>query len=354
MGNSLGVTFQWDGDLEDLFLDKDDLTQRTLYDATLLAASNRWIPGTLDPSVYVPGDIPALRQMKCGWDILNLSESGNPEFQIIPSAMYRAAPFFISEDLVLPIVESDPPTDEMVDNLRLPFPIVWAVFAHPLDLPEELVWPEGVDLNEKNLLVETSFRENIAAALTRRGGYIDGVVLFGKPGGGLSDRVCWTVSANPDPSLQPPFNLDRQHSAIFALRTTSELDHCSKIVACLIADASNWKKAPKELPTEGKPGTRTWRRSLQTNKGRRALLAGAGLGIHVIDIRSDQHNGSQSDLLGPARAAHAVRGHFRGYWVGSHSSPDRHIEPRWVAPYVTRGAQTTEQPVWRLPSRRDR
>jgi hypothetical protein len=362
-------------------------------DLDLMAASDRWRPGQSDPESYLPGDVPAMRATLAG-SSLHLTAMVLRRLDVVramrtdlrddllelveihvacPMLVYEAAPFFVPGGLALAAASSDRPPAGLVDDLRLPFPMVWVVFGHDLELPDDMGWPEGTHFEVSPLVrdfagpVIGAWRRNIAGALHDRDGALCGVAVFAGPGGvGLADEVVWTVSANPDPAMPPPQHLDRQRGALPGARSRALLAPVVENLALLVA-TTPWTDTPPELPGIGKPGSERWARSLQRAKARRALARGAGSGVRIVQAapyRQDRPQASQSRQEGNGRPMppHARRGHWRRSRVatrdaegrivgdvhGAHGTDWRYVG-HWIPPtyiHPERAGGATQ--VWRL------
>lgn len=175
-------------------------------DTNLMRASSRWAPGQPDVLEVVTVHAAA------------------------PILVSQAAPYFVPAPVAIAAAGSDCPPADLVDDCRLPFEVVWVVFDHDLELPEGMAWPPGTSFDIPDLVREVAgpaighWRWNIVGALHERGGALNGVVLFaGEEGIGLADEIIWTVSANPDPAMPYPQNLDSQRGIVPGRRSRSTL-----------------------------------------------------------------------------------------------------------------------------------
>ena len=374
--------------------------ERSRRDLELMAAFDRWMPGQLDPSSYVPGDVPAMRATMSVTDLqiagaireistvrerktertAEMAELAPMHF-VEPMLVYRAAPFFVAGELALAAGASDRPPAELVEDVRLPFPSVWIVFGHDLELPAEMSWPPHTSFEVHPLLEALAgpligaWKRNIAGALHDRGGVICGVVVFaGKGGVGLADEILWTVAANPDPDMPPPRHLDRQRGTVVGARSRALLSPVVENLALLVA-TSPWTDTPPTVPGIGEPGTGRWHRSLQRAKARRLLDAGAGSGVRIVRVAHHAGVGQRSEPAGSQEAhrqmpPHARRGHWRrsrvatrdaagrlvGNVHGTHGT-DWHYVGHWIPPtYIHAERADACTQVWRIemPSDLDR
>jgi hypothetical protein len=105
--------------------------------------------------------------------------------------------------------------------------------------------------------------------------------------------------------------------------------------------------APPPVPRqlEGDEGSRPWRRSLSRSAVRKAMVRGAVIGVHVVDVAA---LGSAADQKATTGSGRTVRAHWRrGYWnsvrvatrdgeghiIGNRlgiPDVDWHYEGRWI------------------------
>jgi len=383
--------------LDGLRLAFNQVVQACDRDIKLMRASQRWRPGQADPESYVPGDVPAMRATLAGTNLnvaaavlrkLGPTRATGPELAgdaielvelhvAAPMLVYQAAPFFVSGELALAASASDRPPAGLVDDLCLPFPSVWIVFGHDLELPADMAWPAKTNFDIAPFVREMAgpavgaWQRNIAGALHDRGGALCGVVVFAGPDGvGLADEVIWTVSANPDPGMPPPQDLDRQRGALVGARSRSLLAPIIDNLALLVA-TTPWVDTPAVVPGIGTPGSERWVRSLERSKAQRALLGGAGSGVRVVEVRSAARapaRGEPHDHAGAGAGAgrevspHARRGHWRRSRVatrgpdgqivgdvhGEHGTDWRYVG-HWIAPTLIHPDRAGGvMQVWRL------
>ena len=367
--------------------------ERCDRDITLLRASERWRPGQDDPTAYLPGDVPAMRATLAGTNLnvaaamlrrLGYDRAMSPELVedvlemvqlhvAAPMLVYEAAPFFVPGGIALAAMGSDRPPAGLVEDIRLPFPAVWIVFGHDLELPADMAWPKGTSFTIPPFVREMAgpalgaWQRNVAGALHDRGGAICGVVVFaGADGVGLADEVVWTVSANPDPAMPPPQHLDRQRGALPGARSRAFLAPAIESLALLVA-TTPWVDTPPRAPGIGEPGTQRWARSLERSKARRALEKGAGSGVRIVQASPPPRSpfdtdGERPEQSGREMPPHARRGHWRRSRVatrdaegrvtgdvhGAHGS-DWHYVGHFIPPtfiHPERGDETTQ--VWRI------
>lgn len=286
--------------------------------------------------------------------------------------VYEAAPFFVPGALALAAAASDCPPAGLVDDLRLPFPMVWIVFGHDLELPLDMSWPEGTSFEIPARVRELAgpalgaWQRNIAGALHDRGGAICGVVVFAGEGGvGLADDVIWTVSANPDPAMPPPQHLDRQRGSLSGARSRALLAPVVENLAMLVA-TSPWTDTPPNVPGIGEPGSERWIRSLRRARARRLLDRGAGSGVRIVTAAASRPPGGRPDgrSAGSGRPMppHARRGHWRRSRVatkdaegrivgdvhGTHGTDWRYVG-HWIPPtYIHPERADAATQVWRI------
>ena len=324
-------------------------------DIDLMRASDRWRPGQPDPDSYLPGDVPAMRATMAGTSLgvtamalrrLGLVQATSTELvdevlELVeihvacPMLVYQAAPFFVPAGLALAAAASDRPPAGLVEDCRLPFPMVWIIFGHDLELPDDMAWPEGTHFGISPLVRSLAgpavgaWQRNIAGALHDRGGALNGVVIFAGPDGvGLADEVVWTVSANPDPAMPPPQHHDRQRGTLPGARSRALLAPIVENLALLVA-TTPWTDTPKSLPGIGEPGTERWVRSLRRSKAQRALAHGAGSGVRIVEARTSPRPAAGSPApdsapgTGRVMSPHARRGHWRRSRVATRDAEGR-------------------------------
>lgn len=371
------------------------LFERVSFDARLMMASGRWNPGDPDPVSYLPGDVPAIRSIVCTTSFIDV-----PRFQSWITAgtfpgnaagaermmrfaaleifgVYGAQPFYFPADLVLGVAESVPPPPPLVAELRLPFPSVLVLFGHDLDLPKSMVWSErdAVHLrpvsspeHPAHLFSSPGASHDILGAVHLRGGALSGIVLFAGPSGvGLADHVLWLVTAAPDLDGPVLYRSDKQRGCFLGLRSRSLLSPVIDNFAAAVAGAA-WRAVRDEAPTIGKVGSDRWFRSLDRDRARRSIRAGAFSGVRVIDLEASRRAGRAGedggDDIRARPAEHLRRGHTRrvrvvsrdatGRLIGSQSGErgvDWEYEVRWVPPVVVNSGLGggREVQVWRLP-----
>ena len=268
---------------------------------------------------------------------------------------------------------SELPPSGIIDDLKLPFPSVWVVFGADFELPEGMTWPHDMrsELDEWQVALEKvaypkeMAREpvNIAGALAARGGHIHGVIIFAAPkAAGLDDAIVWTVSANLDPDSGPPFDTDRQRGLLVGWRSLADMAPIVDNLAVLVAGAT-WTPPLDEPPGIGNPHSARWARSLQRTKARKAVRAGAGAGVRVIDLgTTTRRNTAGAEATGRTVTAHGRRAYTKrvriatrdkaGVIVGNvrgEHGVDWLYEPRWIPPAYIHGGGVVGDQVWRLP-----
>jgi hypothetical protein len=362
-----------------------------------MQASGRWQPLTDDPSVFVPGDITALRSVPVARGFAYMiDEFGGPDVPLWPKetsqnnllvaallpslAIYRAQPIFVPAPVVRQAIgaRTSPPS-HLLDDLRLPFPVVWVVFEREFELPDEIV-PGGTLTGSAD--PDHLWTHPLVVALMSRGGSMSGVVIFAGQGGrGIANEVVWCVSAAPDPGAPPMMAKDRQRGVIHGRLSAAALRPVAENLAMMIA-ASESYGTPPDLPGIGKPGTDRWYRSLTRHKAKAALHRGAGTGVRVVRflphtprrVPPPDAAGMQSPETGPEIQhshrgpvrPHLRSGHWRGVRVATRDADgaivgnvhgqhgvDWHYEPRFVADVFIHPelADQADPQVWKLQVR---
>jgi len=339
-------------------------------DLVLTDAGGRWLSGQPDPTTYGPGDVPAVRSIPCG-PLLDYLTKPNVNLDLLANALlgasyiYTAKPFFLDATALAAVVATEAPPPELIADIRLPFPRVLVVFGADL-VVDQTTWPPRMHRHPYPPGMSL-FRYNIEDAIIERGGASVCAVLLNAQDEqrcqGLRDICCWMVSADPDPTMPPPSNYDRQRGILLGTPSLSELAPLLHNLALVVSSAV-WRAVPQEIPSIGEPDTERWARSLQRHRARQAILAGAGTGVHVLDMVAIRHaSASHPKPTGRHLKAHPRRGHWRrsrvatrnpdGQIVGNihgEHGPDWRYVPHWIPPAVVgRASGQADSPiVWRL------
>jgi hypothetical protein len=343
-------------------LERDSLLQR---------ASGRWIPGRPDPDQFVPGDIAALRAIVAdpifrdvgavslqrertvhlranlagGLDLVSDRERlllqldlnrllDQPILASLLVDLQRAVPYFIPTDAAAAVLASRPPSQQLQQELRLPFERTVVLFGADLELdPASFPWPERFPYQELE-------RFGVVGELLARGGHLTGLVLLADDQGHLRDDVVWMVAANPDPKLPWPASLDRVRGLVRGYRSAATLAPLVSNVAAAVAWAL-WRDPPPIPPELPRDFTdRQFRKAFKRNSIRVRERQGGLVGIRVLDLarNATRETPTEPEDPGPQRASpvpHMRAGHFRRVRVGPRG--DFHYEPRWIAPTWVRG-----------------
>lgn len=359
--------------------------QLVARDAALAHRSGRWVPGRPDPTEYVPGDICATRSI-IGASLLQEHLAARDQLKvadrdrsdgaailavttaIAAGMLMEAEPFFLDSDTADGLLRSSPPPPEAVASLRLPYPRVLIHFSREFELPDPFVVPPGRGSREESEGASLfGYRMEVDRAIATRGGSVTGIVLSAGPGGvGVADDVLWLMSADPDDTLPPPANLDRQRGAQLARLSRSLLSDAIYNLAASVA-WMEWTAPERELLPM--LSDKEWRKVARTSRFRKLERAGRFIGVHVIDKGAQPSRSvSKPTREGPRRkspVAHLREGHWRSVRVATRDANgmvigdvhgtegvDWHYEGRWIAPTVV---HPTGQPrdgirVYRLPA----
>ena len=139
---------------------------RLAEDLQIIQASHRWTPGTPDPLQFTPGDVLALRYfatdplIRQALRILHSLQNPPTAAQLghrraelqqriryslsLAQLQLEAATYFLPVDSAIGILVSTPPTDHLVDAIRLPFPAVSIYFVADLAIDQRFLrWSDG-------------------------------------------------------------------------------------------------------------------------------------------------------------------------------------------------------------------
>jgi hypothetical protein len=255
----------------------------SLRDHGLLRISGRWTPGDPDPSLFLPGDIAALRAIVTqpliadairfrvedrpgGSALTSLADVDrllrNPAPTSLLVEVYRAEPRFIPPSATAALLATRPPDPQALAAVRLPAARTLVVFGAdlPLDhraypLPDEAVRQLPHD--------------NIAREMRARGGAVSGVVLLADPNGALKDECLWLLAANPDPSLPFPSSVDHVRTVMRGWRSQAQLSHLVERVAAAVVGAA-WKlplSSPENVGLPVGPQAQQWFRHYERDGG---------------------------------------------------------------------------------------
>jgi hypothetical protein len=391
----------------------EELYEQAKRDLTIVKAGGRWVPGRDDPTAFVPGDVVALRFFPSGSSLeflsgeiyaggnTGLARAGYAEHHLLAvSQVLRAAPFFLPVGDATGIMNSHPPERPMLEELRLPFPVVSVYFGADLEIPRELtVWPANLDDPDRRRRLEDRalrlrdqlsvladderFQQDVRAAVGSQrtaeqlienvkrgpgrarmdplwamrefGGFLTGVTLLAGPGGvGLSDEVHWTVASNPDPEDPTWPDGDRVRAVMTGRLSRSILRPLVENVAAAVGWA-HWLVPRASLPLTEELGSRMWRKKLKRNVYQQDERKGVLGGVRVLDVGKHQAEQPRSGAAGAGamRASpvtHNRRGHWRRVRVGPRD--DFTYRPVYIPFTVVnpRGTRSDAVTVYRLPT----
>ena len=314
----------------------------SLRDQGLLRISGRWTAGNPDPSLFLPGDIAALRAIVTQPLIANairfrvedrpgastltsLADVGrllrNPAPASLLVEVYRAEPRFIPPAATAALLATPPPDPQALSAVRLPAARTLVVFG--ADLP--------VDQRVYSLPDEAVYQlphDNIAREIRSRGGAVSGVVLFADPNGVLKDECLWLLAANPDPRLPFPSSVDHVRTVMRGWRSQAQLGHLVERAAAAVAGAA-WKlplSSPDNVGLPVGPHDARWDRLRAQQWFRHYERDGGAVEAWVLDL---EETTTRAVLAMPsASRAKAALGEF------AQPPPRRYQSPEviWVPP----------------------
>lgn len=242
-----------------------------------------------------------------------------------------AVPFFIPSAIATALMTSEAPDEQLIRNVRLPFPSVF-VFFDAIPLGELELDSVLRDASSDNII------DNPSLSLI-------GVILYSGPNGvGLDQIIHWIMTAplrdTHGVTIHPGFWRKSAQPGVVAN------------IASLCTWARWHPPAPTPTQLEGPEDTRPWRRSLNKSAVRKALARGAILGVNVVDLAA-LHNNHSDDTS--TQGGRQIRAHWRrGYWnrvrvatrapdgaiIGDRLGQpdiDWHYEGRWIHPVLVGG-----------------
>lgn len=345
-----------------------ELAEMQLRDSLLGANSGRWNPGGADPAVFVPGDVAAVRGLtsssaianavgmanhaaqygRAGDTVMELEGLRSAAFHIsVAKMLLTAVPFFIPEPMIEAVCSSDPPDAASLASVRLPFPLMLVMFGKDVPLDPGIFEEVSLDAVPEEALL---------SKVSTLGGYLTGVVLLAEQDGTLADRFMWLLTANPDPQLPYPANLDRIRGAVIGRRSCASMAGLVETIAGVVTWAP-WSPVPRtiDVPTE-----RVQKESRSGKFKRWEPQGGLVRDLRVISYQPPaerHHDEPQGGRRTPRE--HTRRGHFRRVLVGEgvRSLPAdlRTHETRWIPPtLVNPGEGGVDRPVYRITSRKNR
>jgi hypothetical protein len=343
-----------------------ELRELQLRDVLISASSGRWEPGRPDPEVFVPGDVASVRGLTSRSALELATQMHNyavdygrigdkhQESAGLRTAAFHASvakllltstPFFIPEPMIEAVCSSEPPDDEVVDSIHLPFPLTMVMFGRDVPLDPEIF--DEVDLTAVP-------QEALLRKAEKFGAYLTGVVLIAEPDGSIADRFLWLLTSDPDLDMPFPANLDRVRGAVIGLRSRSTMRGLVDTIAGVVTWAP-WSPVPRTIDI---PLTRIQKES-RSGKYKRWEPNGALVPhLRIISYQppeprkfEESHSGRRSPR------EHSRRGHFRRVLVGEgvRSLPvdQREYRTRWIPPtLVNPGEGAGDKPVYRITPRR--
>jgi hypothetical protein len=275
----------------------------------------------------------------------------------ITGAFAGAVPFWLPPGHAAAYLDSEPLSDDDVDELRLPFPQVLVTFADPVALPPlphafltvdqahalaELdihvmrlrERDKPVDLvelwidhpaNEPGRVQLTG--DDVAAA---RGARIDGVLLLADSRGRLRNRCAWLLS------------LPGRHGGVLTRHVVlADIEQSGQHAALLnLAAVTAWG--------DWHPAAQMDPRSPTTAESRHDwLTAGGAGGVRVLDVTSAANRSASSEATGRSVSPHMRRGHWRRQHFGPGNSETKRVR---IAPVLVNAGKGDMTPaVYRLP-----
>lgn len=253
-----------------------------------------------------------------------------------------AVPFFLPASVAAALMTSEPPDDELISSIRLPFPSVFVFF-------------DAVRLGDLELDGDLSDIEGAPVDLS--GASLVGMVLYAGPDGvGLDPVVEWVVT----------YPIRDVHGVVVLSGVWGASAHPGVVAnvsaLCTWGDWTAPPAPPRQL--EGEAGSREWRRSLARSAVRKALARGAIAGVHVIELASLSRQAEQQGSTGERRAVRSS--HWRrGYWTSVRVATrdadgvivgdrlgvrdlDWHYEGRWIHPVLVRGASSEAVTIYTI------
>jgi len=363
------------------------LGRRLYEDLQVIRASRRWNVGVPDPLEFAPGDVLALRYFatdplirQCLRILQSLDQPlaagvlGRHRTDLrhrvrrnlfLAQTQLDAATYFLPVTSAIGILASTPPADELVDAIRLPFRAVSVYFGADLEIDQRFIrWSEG-HLTERpgtaqtmaalyNRPGEAAATQDIVLALREFGGYLSGVTLLADDDGRLADHTSWIVATNPPEDASELARHDRLRGTADGYLPAATLRPLALNLAAAVCWAA-WTPPKPPIELAGEPGSRPWRKAVNTGTFRRVERAGAYAAVRLLDLERTTRGGrpehAQPDEASRARPrAHDRRGYWNWYRCGPRD--DWHYEGRWIPPRRINAdvAETVPgRPVYRLP-----
>lgn len=325
----------------------DRLILSITEDQAFAFSSGRWSPGSVEPDLYVPGDVAAVRAFAASPSLRSAlafhdasTSTSLVDDTIIEThksadsalgravALYDAVPFFVDPAMVEGLCGSTPPEVEDLDALRLPFESVAVYFGADFVVPDELIrfGPVAADAERRQeffaqvaatLGGDPDSQRSLLSAAAESTTTVSGVVLFAGEGGvGLADDVVWMVTvphvADWDGTVAQN---DRMRGLVWGWRSAATLAPVAENLAAATA------MLPWNTPQTVDLGDtdRARRRALRTGKGRRAYNRGELSGVRTVHIDTPTSTPTSPDSqerTHQSPVTHLRRGHWRRSRVG--------------------------------------
>lgn len=281
----------------------------------------------------------------------------------IAVAAAAAVPFWLPAGHTIAYLDSEPLSEEDVEELRLPFAQVLVTFAEPARLPVidsaavpagdgRLSWMDhAVASNEghpepRSLILAgtNNFNDPLPGlwdVIAARGAHIEGVLLLGDGHGRLEDLFAWCVAV---PSTAAGGALGRW--VIPASRSSTVYGNLV-VNAAAVAAWADWHR-----PGQCRDGGET--QPVRDEKGVAGRNQVEGR-VHVLNVTAtavaDEPLRGRGDVTGRTTAPHRRRGHWRRQHYGPARASTRRIR---IAPVmVNAGRPGSERPqIYRLPAPR--
>lgn len=363
------------------------LGMRLYQDFQVVQASRRWTLAAPDPLQFAPGDVLALRYLATDPLVrqairilqsldhaLDAAHLGHHRADLrnrarhhltLAQVQLEAATYFLPVTSAISILASTPPADHLVDAIRLPFPAVSIYFGADLAIDQRFIhWSEG-HITQRPATAETmaalytrpgetAATQDIVLAVRELGGYLSGVTLLANDEGRLGDQVLWIVATNPTPDASQLAQHDRLRGTAAGYLPAATL----RPLALNLAAAVSWgawtpPRPPIDLPSE--PGSKPWRKAVNTGAFRRVERAGAFAAVRVLDLDRTSRRGRPNNAQPGEATRVRPRAHDRrGYWNFYRCGPrdQWHYEGRWIPPRRINpdvGELVPGRPVYRLP-----
>ena len=345
-------------------------------DLAIAQAGHRWQgePLTSRNVEYVPGDVCGLRasafqgsfQATAGL-FQHPDRHPDPDsaeylrYELAQAAyVYDAVPYFIPALTSLGIAGSEPPSPELLGELRLPFPRIAIFFGADLALPPTLTGGEEI-LKDRIRYHDDQLRQASTEVVAHRMPPVQihaallglhrkfpvclvGVLLAAGPDGlGLDDLAMWFTTTDLSKG-----GVTRRVDPGFL--SSARLAVVAHNLAAAIAWGP-WKTSdrPLELPADSE--SKAFREALRRGQFRRREPSGAAAEVWIIDVKPPHAEPrSEGESTHASPVTHLRRGHTRRQRVGPHDN--WRYETRWINPVVV-NPQFAPGPgnvtVYRLP-----